>query len=224
MLKNPAVKRLLRQYSKHASKYDDMTPLDETLFLAVVTLVSAIRSINKTQDRPLPRRVAKRKGPNIFKKKRPCQVNHFRSNDRVLAHRRTPMRSIPHRAIFLGPGRAAAAAGIADKAEMANRVRAAAYAGANIGEQLSLFLDGDPAPAVDRPYKEGQACAMENKAAVPKFDPNTEQYRAFMEGYLDEQTRSKRSQRWSEAPSRKVLPRSTLWGPPTHPNRWHRRS
>lgn len=75
------------------------------------------------------------------------------------------------------------------KAEMANRLLAAAYSDADIGDQLSLFLDHNRTPAVDRAYKEGQTCAMKNEAAVPKYDPSTEQYRAFMEGYHDEQGR-----------------------------------
>lgn len=75
------------------------------------------------------------------------------------------------------------------KAEMANRLLAAAYSDAAIGDQLSLFLDGDRTPAVDRAYKEGQTSAMKNEAAVPKYDPDTDQYRAFMEGYHAEQER-----------------------------------
>lgn len=75
------------------------------------------------------------------------------------------------------------------KAEMANRMLAAAYSDADIGDQLSLFLDVSRTPAVDRAYKEGQTSAMKNEAAVPKYDPSTEQYRAFLEGYHDEQGR-----------------------------------
>jgi hypothetical protein len=75
------------------------------------------------------------------------------------------------------------------KAEMANRLLAAAYSDADIGDQLSLFLDHDRTPAVDRAYKEGQSSAMKNEAAVPKYDPDTDQYRAFMEGYHAEQER-----------------------------------
>jgi hypothetical protein len=75
------------------------------------------------------------------------------------------------------------------KAEMANRLLAAAYSDADIGEQLSLFLDGDRTPAADRAYKEGQTCAMKNEAAVPKYAPDTDQYQAFMQGYHDEQGR-----------------------------------
>lgn len=75
------------------------------------------------------------------------------------------------------------------KAEMANRMLAAAYSDAAIGDQLSLFLDGDRTPAVDRAYKEGQTMAMKNEAAVPKYDPSTPQHAAFMEGYHAEQER-----------------------------------
>ena len=75
------------------------------------------------------------------------------------------------------------------KAEIANRLLAAAYSDADIGEQLTLFLDHNRTPAVDRAFKEGQSSAMKNEAAVPKYDPNTEQYRAFMEGYHEEQSR-----------------------------------
>jgi hypothetical protein len=75
------------------------------------------------------------------------------------------------------------------KAEIANRLLAAAYSDADIGEQLTLFLDHNRTPAVDRAFKEGQTSAMKNEAAVPKYDPNTEQYRAFMDGYHEEQAR-----------------------------------
>lgn len=76
------------------------------------------------------------------------------------------------------------------KAEMANRLLAAAYSDADIGEQLSLFLDGDRTPAVDRAYKEGQTRAMENKTLeTTKYSPGTDQYNAFCDGYHAEQER-----------------------------------
>ena len=75
------------------------------------------------------------------------------------------------------------------KAEMANRLLAAAYSDADIGDQLSLFLDGDRTPAVDRAFREGQSMAMKNEAAVPKYDPSTPQHAAFMDGYHAEQER-----------------------------------
>lgn len=75
------------------------------------------------------------------------------------------------------------------KAELANRLLAAAYADADVGEQLSLFLDEVRVPAVDRAYKEGQTASMENRAAVPPYDPSTEQFRAYMKGFHEEQER-----------------------------------
>ena len=75
------------------------------------------------------------------------------------------------------------------KQEMANRLLAAQYVGADIGEQLSLFMDEPRVPATDRAAKEGQADAAQNKAARPKYDPSTEQYRAYMAAYGEEQGR-----------------------------------
>lgn len=76
------------------------------------------------------------------------------------------------------------------KAEMANRLLAAAYSDADIGDQLSLFLDHNRTPAVDRAYKEGQTRAMENKTLdTTKYSPGTDQYNAFAEGYHAEQER-----------------------------------
>lgn len=75
------------------------------------------------------------------------------------------------------------------KAEIANRLLAAAYSDADIGDQLSLFLDHNRTPAVDRAYKEGQTRAMENKTLECKYAPETDQYAAFVEGYHAEQAR-----------------------------------
>lgn len=75
------------------------------------------------------------------------------------------------------------------KAEIANRLLAAAYSDADIGDQLSLFLDGNRTPAVDRAFKEGQTACMSNKAANPKYAPDTDQYRAYMDGFHAEQER-----------------------------------
>lgn len=72
---------------------------------------------------------------------------------------------------------------------IADNLLAAAYAGADIGEQLSLFLDEPRVPAVDRARKEGQTDAMGHKVAKPGYDPSTAQYRAYMEGYHEEQER-----------------------------------
>lgn len=76
------------------------------------------------------------------------------------------------------------------RAEIANRLLAAAYSDADIGDQLGLFLDNNRTPAVDRAYREGQTQAMENRAMeTKKYAPDTEQYRAFVTGYQEEQER-----------------------------------
>lgn len=77
----------------------------------------------------------------------------------------------------------------AARAIIANNLLAAAYTGADIGEQLSLFLDEPRVPAVDRAFKEGEAAAAANEPAKPGYDPSTAQYRAYMEGYHAEQGR-----------------------------------
>lgn len=75
------------------------------------------------------------------------------------------------------------------KAAIANRLLAAAYSDADIGEQLSLFLDVSRTPAIDRAAKEGQTQAMQNKPLNPPYDPSTEQYTAFVDAYHEEQGR-----------------------------------
>lgn len=76
------------------------------------------------------------------------------------------------------------------KAEIANRLLAAAYSSADIGDQLSLFLDHNRTPAVDRAYREGQERAMQNKTLeTTKYAPGTDQYTAFCDGYHAEQER-----------------------------------
>lgn len=79
------------------------------------------------------------------------------------------------------------------KANIANRLLAAAYSDADIGEQLSLFLDVSRTPAIDRAAKEGQTAAMQNKALNPPYAPETEQYQAFVDAYHEEQARQVKS-------------------------------
>jgi hypothetical protein len=79
------------------------------------------------------------------------------------------------------------------KAEMANRMLAAAYSGADIGEQLSLFLDEPRVPAVDRAAKEGQEAAMRNEAHNPPYDPSVPQYKAWSDAFYAEQERQIKS-------------------------------
>ena len=75
------------------------------------------------------------------------------------------------------------------KSDMADRMLAAAYSDAAIGEQLSLFLDAPRPAAIERAYKEGLAAAGKNARLDPKYDPDTEEYRAYSKGYHTEQER-----------------------------------
>lgn len=71
------------------------------------------------------------------------------------------------------------------KAAVAGDLLAAAYTGADIGEQLPLFIDEIRRPAVDRAYDEGQKAGLEGKTARPDYHPSTPQHAQFMAGYHD---------------------------------------
>jgi len=71
----------------------------------------------------------------------------------------------------------------------ANMLIAAQYVGAEIGTQLSLFLEPSRVPAVDLAYDSGVQDSIEGKTAKPGFDPSTEQFRRYMAGYNDETER-----------------------------------
>lgn len=75
------------------------------------------------------------------------------------------------------------------KAEIANRLLAAAYSDASVGDQLGLFLDAPEMPSIDRAFKEGQSDAMANKTANPGYAPDTEQAQRYLAGYHEEQER-----------------------------------
>ena len=75
------------------------------------------------------------------------------------------------------------------KSSVANDLLAAQYVGASIGSQLSMFMEPDRTPAVEIAASEGQADAMENKSAKPKYDPSTPQHKSYMEAYHTEQGR-----------------------------------
>lgn len=69
------------------------------------------------------------------------------------------------------------------KARIARQLTIARYMGKSLGAQLELFLEPDRTPASDLAYEEGKQAALENRAAKPDYDPSTEQYRRYMEGY-----------------------------------------
>jgi len=75
------------------------------------------------------------------------------------------------------------------QSRIANDLLAAAYVGADIGTQLSLFIEPSRVPATERAATEGAVDAQTNKPAKPKYDPSTPQYKAYMDSYHEEQGR-----------------------------------
>lgn len=75
------------------------------------------------------------------------------------------------------------------QSRIANDLLAAAYVGADIGTQLSLFIEPSRVPATERAENEGRVDAQTNKPAKPSYDPATPQHAAYMKGYHDEQER-----------------------------------
>lgn len=75
------------------------------------------------------------------------------------------------------------------KARLANELVAAAYAGAEVGDQLSMFFEPDRTPAIERARREGELAAMEHQAHRPPYDPSVPQYKAWSDGFYAEQER-----------------------------------
>lgn len=71
------------------------------------------------------------------------------------------------------------------KARIARQLVIARFMGAGLGAQLDLFLEPDRTPASDIAYEEGKQAAIQNASggAKPKYDPSTEQFRRYMEGF-----------------------------------------
>lgn len=74
-----------------------------------------------------------------------------------------------------------------ERAKIARALRIAKIMGSSLGNQLDMFLEPDRTPAADRAYEEGQRCSIENRQAKPPYDPSTEQFRRFMEGFHEHQ-------------------------------------
>ncbi len=67
---------------------------------------------------------------------------------------------------------------------VANDLLAAQYAGAAIGSQLQLFLeDADRTPLADRAFDEGVQASLAGKTANPPYDPSTEAFSRFLDGF-----------------------------------------
>lgn len=71
------------------------------------------------------------------------------------------------------------------KARIARQLVIARYMGKSLGAQLELFMEPDRTPASDIAYEEGRQAALQNVqgGAKPPYDPSTEQFRRFMEGF-----------------------------------------
>lgn len=76
------------------------------------------------------------------------------------------------------------------RANVAADLVAAQWQGAEIGAQLSLFLDDkDRTPATDMAYEEGVQDSMDGKTAKPGYDPSVPQYQRYLAGFNDETAR-----------------------------------
>lgn len=69
------------------------------------------------------------------------------------------------------------------KAAIARHLQIAQWLGCDLGAQLDLFVADARVPAADRSYEEGKTDCLMGKAAQPSYDPSTEQYRRYMEGF-----------------------------------------
>lgn len=69
------------------------------------------------------------------------------------------------------------------KARIARQLVIARYMGKSLGSQLELFMEPDRTPSSDIAFDEGKKAALSNEPAKPSYDPSTEQYRRYMEGY-----------------------------------------
>ncbi len=68
------------------------------------------------------------------------------------------------------------------KADLEATLRIARWMGASIGSQFDMFADRTP--AADRAYDEGKRAGMKAEARNGgQYDPSTEQYRKWMEGF-----------------------------------------
>lgn len=75
----------------------------------------------------------------------------------------------------------------AARKEIADALQAALWVGCDLAGQMDLFKTAAFNDATDRAYDEGQQASMENKPAKPPYDPDTPNYRNWLEGYHDHQ-------------------------------------
>ena len=69
------------------------------------------------------------------------------------------------------------------KSAISRSLRIARWLGMDLGAQLDMFEQDARVPAADRSYEEGKSQAMQGISLVCDYDPSTEQYRKFAEGW-----------------------------------------
>jgi hypothetical protein len=75
------------------------------------------------------------------------------------------------------------------RAKIARQFYVSKLCGKKLGNQLELFSEPDRTPSSDIAFEEGTRDCMDKERAKPAYDPSTEQYRRYMEGYHAEQAR-----------------------------------
>lgn len=73
------------------------------------------------------------------------------------------------------------------KGEVRDRLTVARYLGDPLGEQLDLFVDATKVEQADF-RAEGEQASRDNKPARPPYDPGTDAYNQWMEGYQAHQS------------------------------------
>lgn len=68
------------------------------------------------------------------------------------------------------------------RAEIESTMEVLRWSGVEVGDTKELFPE-DRTPSVDRARAEGKRAGLDGKSAKPPHDPNTEQYKAWMEGH-----------------------------------------
>lgn len=76
-----------------------------------------------------------------------------------------------------------------ERAKIARKLKIAKIVGSDLGQQLDMFLEPVRVPAADRAYDEGKTDALQGISAKPAYDPSTEQYRKYMEGWHEAQAK-----------------------------------
>lgn len=76
-----------------------------------------------------------------------------------------------------------------ERSAIAATLQAAAWMGSPLGTQLAMFSEPDRTPSVDRAFDEGKQASMEGKPAKPPYAPDLPQYKSYMDGYAEDQTR-----------------------------------